>query len=40
MAKLSPDYIKWVLTLNTTQAQEEFHKLDKDLSGFSIESNS
>lgn len=30
MAKLKPDYINWVLTLNATQAQEEFHKLEKD----------
>lgn len=29
MAKLNPDYIKWVLTLNATQAQEEYHKLEK-----------
>lgn len=29
MAKLQPDYIKWVLTLNASQAQEEFHKLEK-----------
>lgn len=29
MAKLNPDYINWVLTLNATQAQEEFHKLEK-----------
>lgn len=29
MAKLSPDYIEWVLKLNATQAQEEFHKLEK-----------
>ena len=31
MAKrnLEPDYIKWVLTLNATQAQEEIHKLEK-----------
>lgn len=29
MAKLKPDYIRWVLTLNATQAQEEFHKLEK-----------
>ena len=29
MAKLQPDYIKWTLTLNATQAQEEFHKLEK-----------
>lgn len=29
MAKLTPDYISWVLTLNATQAQEEFHKLEK-----------
>lgn len=30
MAKLKADYINWVLTLNATQAQEEFHKLEKD----------
>lgn len=29
MAKLQPDYIKWVLTLNATEAQEELHKLEK-----------
>lgn len=29
MAKLKPDYIEWVLTLNATKAQEEFHKLEK-----------
>lgn len=29
MAKLKADYINWVLTLNATQAQEEFHKLEK-----------
>lgn len=29
MAKLQPDYIEWVLKLNGTQAQEEFHKLEK-----------
>lgn len=29
MAKLSPDYIEWALKLNATQAQEEFHKLEK-----------
>lgn len=29
MAKLSPDYIEWVLKLNATQAQEELHKLEK-----------
>lgn len=28
--KLEPDYIKWVLTLNASQAQEEFHKLEKE----------
>lgn len=28
-SKLSPDYIKWVLQLNATQAQEEYHKLEK-----------
>ena len=30
MAKLQPDYINWVLTLNSSQAQEEYHKLDKE----------
>lgn len=30
MAKLSPDYIKWVLTLNASQVQEEYHKLEKE----------
>lgn len=29
MAKLKPDYIEWVLKLNATQAQEEYHKLEK-----------
>lgn len=29
MAKLKPDYIEWVLKLNSTQAQEEYHKLEK-----------
>ncbi len=29
MAKLKADYINWVLTLNATQAQKEFHKLEK-----------
>ena len=29
MAKLNPDYINWVLTLNASQAQEEYHKLEK-----------
>lgn len=29
MAKLKPDYINWVLTLNASQAQEEYHKLEK-----------
>lgn len=27
--KLSTDYINWVLTLNTKQVQEEYHKLEK-----------
>ena len=27
--KLEPDYIKWVATLDSTQAQQEFQKLDK-----------
>lgn len=29
MAKLSPDYIQFVLSLKTDQAQQEIHKLDK-----------
>lgn len=29
MAKLKADYINWVLTLNATQSQKEFHKLEK-----------
>jgi TP901 family phage tail tape measure protein len=29
MAKLQPDYIKWVLTLNADSVQQEIHKLDK-----------
>ena len=28
-AKLSPDYIEWVLKLNATQVQQEYHKLEK-----------
>lgn len=30
MAKLTPDVIEWVLKLNSTQAQEEYHKLEKE----------
>lgn len=26
---MQPDVIEWLLKLNTTQAQEEYHKLDK-----------
>ena len=29
MAKLKPDVIEWILKLNSTQAQEEYHKLEK-----------
>ena len=29
MAKLKPDYIEWVIKLNSTQAQDEYHKLEK-----------
>ena len=29
MAKLKPDYIEWGLTLNSSQAQDEYHKLEK-----------
>lgn len=27
--KLQPDVIEWILKLNSTQAQEEYHKLEK-----------
>ena len=30
MAKLTPDYIEWVMSLNATQAQQEIQKLRKD----------
>ncbi len=40
MAKLNPDYINWVLTLNATQAQEEFHKLEKANKGLQKSVNS
>ena len=30
MAQLKPDYIKWVLSLNASQAQTEIHKLNKE----------
>ena len=29
MAKLTPDYIKWVLKLNADQAAREMHKLNE-----------
>lgn len=29
IAKLKPDYIEWVLKLNSSQAQDEYHKLEK-----------
>ena len=29
MAKLKPDYIEWVLTLNASDAQKEIHKLSE-----------
>ena len=29
MAKLKPDYIEWVLTLNASDAQKEIHNLRK-----------
>ena len=28
--KVTPDYIEWVLSLNATQVQEEYHKLQKE----------
>ncbi len=37
--KLSPDYINWVLTLNATQAQEEYHKLEKANKSLKAETN-
>ena len=39
MAKLKPDYIEWVLSLNATQAQETFHKLEKDNKGLQKQTN-
>lgn len=39
MAKLKADYINWVLTLNATQAQEEFHKLEKANKEFQKQTN-
>ncbi len=30
MAKLTPDYIKWVMSLDTNQVQQEIHKLRKE----------
>ena len=30
MAKLSSDYINWVLTLNTDQARDAIHELEKE----------
>jgi len=30
MAKLTPDYIEWVMSLNATQAQQEIQKLQKN----------
>lgn len=27
--KLQPDVIEWILKLNSTQAQDEYHKLEK-----------
>ena len=29
MAKLKPDYIEWVLTLNASDAQKEIHNLSE-----------
>lgn len=29
MGKLNPDYIEWVIKLNSSQAQDEYHKLEK-----------
>lgn len=39
MAKLTPDYIKWVLTLNASQAQEEYGKLTKANKELTAENN-
>lgn len=33
MAKLTPDYIKWVLQLDTTQTQQEYRRLEKENKG-------
>ena len=31
--KLQPDVIEWILKLNSSQAQEEYHKLEKENKG-------
>lgn len=33
MAKLTPDYIKWVLNLEISQVQKEIHRLEKENKG-------
>ena len=30
MAKLTPDYIKWVMSLNANQALREIHKVNEE----------
>lgn len=37
--KITPDYIEWVLTLNATKAQEEYHKLEKANKALKAETN-
>lgn len=31
MAKLKPDVIEWILKLNSTQTQKEYHKLEEEI---------
>lgn len=40
MAKLQPDYVKWVATLDATQAQKEFHNLEKATRDLKTSANS
>ena len=34
MSKLSDDYIRWVISLDASQAEQEYHKLDKESQTF------
>ena len=39
MAKLTPDYIEWVMSLNATQASREIHKLNEENKELSRQQN-